>query len=63
MYVDDYLIKARRDELKHAAAQSRLAAQSGLAPRARRTHRPRPHRLIAAPARRLVLIRPRKDTA
>ena len=32
MYVDDYLIKARRDELKHAAAQSRLAAQSHLAP-------------------------------
>ena len=57
MYVHDYLLKARHDDLMRAAAQSRLAAQ------AKRAHRPRRHRVIAAPTRRLALIRPRKATA
>ena len=57
MYVHDYLVKDRHDELMRAAAQSRLAA------RTRRTHRPRPRRLIAAPAWCLAFVRPRKATA
>jgi hypothetical protein len=57
MYLNDYLVKDRHDELMRAAAQSRLAA------RTRRTHRPRPRHLVAAPAWSLVLIRPRKGTA
>ena len=57
MYVHDYLVKDRHDELMRAAAQSRLAA------RTRRTHRPRPRRLIAAPAWCLAFVHPRKATA
>ncbi len=57
MYVHDCLVKARHDDLMRAAAQSRLAVQT------KRAHRPRRHRVIAAPTRRLALIRLRKATA
>ena len=53
MYLHEYLIKARHDDLMRAAAQSRLAAQ------ARRARRPRRHAAIAAPARRLARLRQR----
>jgi hypothetical protein len=57
MYLPDNLVKARHDDLIQAAARSRLAA------RTRRAHRPRRHRVIAAPIARLTLIRSRKATA
>jgi hypothetical protein len=57
MYVHDYLVKERHDELMRAAARARLAA------RARRTHHLRPHRVITVLALRLALSRPRKATA
>ena len=50
MYLHEYLIKARQDDLMRAAAQSRLAAQ---------TRRPRRHAAITAPARRLARLRQR----
>ena len=57
MYVHDYLVKARHDDLTRGAAQSRLAAH------ARRAHRPPRHRVIAGPVARLALTRLRKATA
>jgi hypothetical protein len=54
MYMSYLLMKARHEEMLRAAAQHRLATQ----PRqARPTRRPR---AIAAPARRLAALRPRK---
>jgi hypothetical protein len=57
MYVHDYLVKARHDDIMRAAAQSRLAAQT------RRAQRSRHHRVTAASAWRLTLRRVRKATA
>jgi len=57
MYVHDYLVKARHDDLMRSAAQSRLAAQT------RRAHRPQRHRVITAPIARLALIPLRKAAA
>jgi hypothetical protein len=57
MYVNDYLVKARQDDLMRAAAQSRLAGG------ARRAHRSRRHPRMAAPAARLALFRLCKATA
>jgi hypothetical protein len=53
MYLHEYLIKTRQDDLMRAAAQSRLAAQ------ARQARRPRRHAEIAVPARRLARLRQR----
>ena len=57
MYVHDYLVKARHDDLM------RTCCAAGLPPQARRAHRLRRYRVIAAPTRRLALIRPRKTAA
>jgi hypothetical protein len=54
MSVYGQLIRARHDELLQAAARDRLAAQ------ARRPRPPRPHHLIAAPARRSIAKRLRR---
>lgn len=54
MYLHYQLAKARQDELLRTAARDRLAAQ------ARRTRPPRPHRPIAAPARRRAALRLRR---
>jgi hypothetical protein len=54
MYMSYLLMKARHDEMLRAAAQHRLAAQP------RQTHITRRPRAIAAPARRLAAVRPRK---
>ena len=56
MYANQYLIKARHDDLMRAAAQARLAAQ------ARRARGPRRRHVIAAPILRFVFIRQRKAT-
>jgi hypothetical protein len=56
MYANQYLVKARHDDLMRAAAQARLAAQ------ARRAHGPRRRHLVAAPILRFVFIRQRKAT-
>jgi len=54
MYVHDQLMKARQSDVLRAAARDRLAAQ------ARRTRTRRPHRALAAPARRPVRARLRQ---
>jgi hypothetical protein len=54
MCVHYQLIKARHDDLLRAAARDRLAAQ------ARRARTQRPHRMVAAPARRPAGIRLRQ---
>jgi hypothetical protein len=51
MYANQYLVKARHDDLMRAAAQSRLAAQAS------RARGPRRRQLIAAPILRFVFIR------
>jgi hypothetical protein len=48
------LMKARHEEMLRAAAQHHLAAS------ARQTHPTRRPRAIAAPARRLAALRPRR---
>lgn len=50
----EYLVKARQDDLLRATAKYRLAAA------ARRARATRRHLAIAAPARRLAGMRPRK---
>jgi hypothetical protein len=54
MYIPYQLMKARRDDMLHAAAQHRLAAQ------ARHAHNTRRLRTLAAPARRRAALRLRK---
>jgi hypothetical protein len=54
MYMSYLQMKARHEEMLRAAAQHRLATP------ARQTHTTRRHRAIAAPARRLGALRPRK---
>jgi len=53
MYMSYLLMKARHEEMLRAAAQHRLATQP------RQAHTTRPH-AIAAPARRLAVLRLRK---
>jgi hypothetical protein len=54
MYMSYLLMKARHEEMLRTAAQHRLATQP---PQAHPTRR---QRAIAAPARRLAALRPRK---
>jgi hypothetical protein len=54
MYAYDYLVKARHDDLLRAAAQHRLAAQARQGRPARR------HHAMAAPVRRLSVMRLRR---
>ena len=53
MYMSYLLMKARHEEMLRTAAQHPLATQP------RQAH-PSRHRAIAAPARRLAALRPRK---
>jgi hypothetical protein len=54
MYMSYLSMKARHEEMLRTAAQHRLAAP------ARQAHPARRPRAIAAPARRLAALRPRK---
>jgi hypothetical protein len=54
MYITYQLMKARHDEMLRAAAQHRLTAQ------ARQAHLTQRPRAMAASARRLAALRPRK---
>ena len=57
MYIHDYLVKDRRDDLMRTAAQCRLAVQ------ARQARAPRRHHATAVLVRLLAGIRARKVPA